>query len=73
MPSDNSTRERKDTPVGLDKCPECNRNIINIKSCPLPALKSFLQWQHLCVANNVFRWCGTFGSLHVDIYKASVK
>lgn len=58
------------TPTGLIICPECGRKITHILQCDVPAIKTFLGWGHLCIeAANTFRWCGTFGSLHLELFK----
>jgi hypothetical protein len=70
------TDEFKDnpTPVGLIICPECGRKVTHILQCDVPDMKTFLGWSHLCLeAKNSFRWCGTFGQLHLDIFKLAAR
>lgn len=51
-------------------CPECNRSITPIRACNPPAIEACVGYKHLCIhASGVWRWCGTFGSLHIDVYK----
>ncbi len=72
----NSEDEFQDnpTPVGLVICPECGRKVTHILQCDVPTMKTLLGWQHLCLeAANSFRWCGTFGQIHLDIFKLAVR
>lgn len=62
--------EDNPTPVGLLICPECNKKVTHILQCDMPSLKTFMGWGHLCIeAKDTFRWCGTFGMLHISVFK----
>lgn len=52
-------------------CPECNRAITPIRACVPPTLEACMTYKHLCIhASGIWRWCGEFGSLHIEVFKA---